>query len=83
MTKEKNVMEHKAASFEVPELEKILAKKKKRYVGYEDGMALYSMGKISFRKLAQEAHALLRIKKIAIIDLDILDDYLEQHRKSN
>lgn len=38
-------MEHKAASFEVPELEKILAKKKKRYVGYEEGMALYSMGK--------------------------------------
>ena len=31
-------MEHKAASFEVPELEKILAKKKKRYVGYEEGM---------------------------------------------
>ena len=46
-------------------------------------MVLYSMGKISLRKLSQEAHALLRIKKIAIIDLDILDDYLEQHRKSN
>ena len=76
-------MEHTTALFEVPELEKILAKKKKRYVGYEEGMALYSMRKISFRKLAQEAHALLRIKKMAIIDLDILDDYLEQHRKSN
>ena len=36
-------MEHTPASFEVPELEKILAKKKKRYVGYEEGMALYSM----------------------------------------
>lgn len=56
-------MEHTTALFEVPELEKILAKKKKRYVGYEEGMALYSMGKISFRKLAQEAHALLRIKR--------------------
>ena len=76
-------MEHKAASFEVPELEKILDKKKKRYVGYEEGMVLYSMGKISFRKLAQDAHALLRIKKIAIVDLDMLDDYLEQHRSNN
>ena len=75
-------MEHTTASFEVPELEKILAKKKKRYVGYEEGMALYSMGKISFRKLAQEAHALLRIKKMAIVDLDILDDYLEQHAEA-
>lgn len=46
-------------------------------------MALYSMRKISFRKLAQEAHALLRIKKMAIVDLDILDDYLEQHRSNN
>ena len=46
MTKEKTVMEHTPASFEVPELEKILAKKKKRYVGYEEGMALYSMRKI-------------------------------------
>ena len=76
-------MEHKAASFEVPELEKIKKKKKKRYVGYEEGMVLYSMGKISFRKLAQDAHALLRIKKIAIVDLDMLDDYLEQHRSNN
>ena len=36
-------MEHTTALFEVPELEKILAKKKKRYVGYEEGMALYSI----------------------------------------
>ena len=76
-------MEHKAASFEVPELERTLAKKKKRYVNYKEGMVLYSMGKISFRKLAQDAHALLRIKKIAIVDLDMLDDYLEQHRSNN
>lgn len=76
-------MEHKAASFEVPELEKILAKKKKRYVNYKEGMALYSMGRDSFRELAKDAHALLRIKKRAIIDLDILDDYLEQHRSNN
>ena len=76
-------MEHKAASFEVPELERTLAKKKKRYVNYKEGMALYSMGRDSFRKLAKDAHALLRIKKIAIVDLDMLDDYLEQHRSNN
>ncbi len=48
-------MEHKAASFEVPELERTLAKKKKRYVNYKEGMALYSMGRDSFRKLAKDA----------------------------
>lgn len=56
-------MEHKAASFEVPKLERTLAKKKKRYVNYKEGMALYSMGRDSFRKLAKDAHALLRIKR--------------------
>ncbi len=57
-------MEHTTASFEVPELEKTLAKRKKRYVNYKEGMALYSMGRDSFRKLAKDAHALLRIKKM-------------------
>ena len=76
-------MAHKRNSVEVPELEKLLAGKKKRYVNYKEGMALYSMGRDSFRKLAKDAHALLRIKKMAIIDLDILDDYLEQHRCNN
>ena len=56
-------MAHKRNSVEVPELEKLLAGKKKKYVRYEEGAVLYSMGKISFRMLAQEAHALLRIKR--------------------
>lgn len=70
-------------TFTVPELEKILAGKKKKYIRYEEGITLYSMGKIPLRELAQEAHALLRIKKMAIVDLDILGDYLEQHRSNN
>ncbi len=35
MTKEKNVMEHTTDMFEVPELEKILKKKKKRTFGWK------------------------------------------------
>lgn len=42
-------------TFTVPELEKILAGKK--YICYEEGITLYSMGKIPLRELAQEAHA--------------------------
>ena len=75
-------MAHKRNSVEVPELEKLLAGKKKKYVRYEEGAVLYSMGKNSFRQVAQDAHALLRIKKMAIVDLDILDDYLEQHSEA-
>lgn len=74
-------MEHTTASFEVPELEKILAKKKKRYVGYEEGMALYSMGKNSFRQVAQDAHAVVRLKRIALVNVEVLDEYLESFRE--
>lgn len=74
-------MEHKAASFEVPELEKILAKKKKRYVGYEEGAVLYSMGKNSFRQVAQDAHAVVRLKRIALVNVEVLDEYLESFRE--
>lgn len=38
-------MAHKRNSVEVPELEKLLAGKKKKYVRYEEGAVLYSMGK--------------------------------------
>ena len=40
-------MAHKRNSVEVPELEKLLAGKKKKYVRYEEGAVLYSMGKNS------------------------------------
>ena len=36
-------MAHKRNSVEVPELEKLLAGKKKKYVRYEEGAVLYSM----------------------------------------
>ena len=45
-------MAHKRNSVEVPELEKLLAGKKKKYVRYEEGAVLYSMGKNSFRQVA-------------------------------
>ena len=41
-------MAHKRNSVEVPELEKLLAGKKKKYVRYEEGAVLYSMGKKLF-----------------------------------
>lgn len=70
-------MAHKRNSVEVPELEKLLAGKKKKYVRYEEGAVLYSMGKNSFRQVAQEAHAVVRLKRIALVNVEVLDEYLE------
>ena len=58
-------MTPKTETFTVPELEKILAGKKKKYIRYEEGITLYSMGKIPLRQLAQEAHALIYLKHAA------------------
>ncbi|VUX20638.1 Uncharacterised protein [Faecalibacterium prausnitzii] len=69
-------------TFTVPELEKILAGKKKKYIRYEEGITLYSMGKIPLRELAQEAHALIYLKHAAVINTEILDEYIERYHKN-
>lgn len=74
-------MAHKRNSVEVPELEKLLAGKKKKYVRYEEGAVLYSMGKNSFRQVAQDAHAIVRLKRIALVNVEVLDEYLESFRE--
>ena len=68
-------------TFTVPELEKILAGKKKKYIRYEEGAVLYSMGKNSFRQVAQDAHAVVRLKRIALVNVEVLDEYLESFRE--
>ncbi|WP_302277106.1 DUF6462 family protein [Faecalibacterium prausnitzii] len=74
-------MTPKTETFTVPELEKILARKKKKYIRYEEGAVLYSMGKNSFRQIAQDAHAIVRLKRIALVNVEVLDEYLESFRE--
>lgn len=74
-------MAHKRNSVEVPELEKLLAGKKKKYVRYEEGAILYSLGINSFRQIAQDAHAIVRLKRIALVNIEVLDGYLESFRE--
>ena len=71
----------KTETFTVPELEKILARKKKKYIRYEEGAVLYSMGKNSFRQIAQDAHAIVRLKRIALVNVEVLNEYLESFRE--
>ena len=71
-------MTPKTETFTVPELEKILAGKKKKYIRYEEGITLYSMGKIPLRQLAQEAHALIYLKHAAVINTEILDGWFDK-----
>ena len=74
-------MANKRNSVEVPELEKLLAGKKKKYVRYEEGAVLYSMGKTSFRQVALDAHAIVRLERNALVNVEVLDEYLESFRE--
>lgn len=50
---------------------------KKKWVRYNEGALLYSMGIHSFMDLAKEAKAVYRIKRICLVNTEKLDEYLE------
>ncbi len=50
---------------------------KKKWVRYDEGAVLYSMGIHSFMDLANEAKAVYRIKRICLVNTEKLDEYIE------
>ena len=60
-----------------PDLESFLEGKKRTFVSYAQGARIYSMNYYSFVTLAKAAGANIRIKKNVVIDLDIIEEYLE------
>lgn len=56
-------------------------KKKKKFIRYPEGAELYSMGIQSFMKIAKEAKAVYKIRNIALVNMEILDNYLEAFRE--
>ena len=53
---------------------------KKRLVRYKEGAEMYSVGMNKFQTLAKDAGAILKIDRIVLGDLDVLDQYLESFR---
>lgn len=49
----------------------------KKYVRYEEGAQLLSMGIHAFTELAKEAGAVRRIKGVCIVNMEILNEYIE------
>lgn len=48
---------------------------------YAEGAQLYSMGLHTFQNLAKDAGAIYRIKRVVLVNLDIIDEYLEAFRE--
>lgn len=52
----------------------------KRFVRYKEGAEMYSMGMTKFQELAKEARACYKVNQLVLVNLDILDEYLESFR---
>ena len=62
-----------------PDLDKYVDAKKRRYTSYAGGARIYSMSYYTFIKLAKEAGANVKIKKNVVVDLDVLEKYIEEN----
>ncbi|MEE1086463.1 MAG: DUF6462 family protein [Schaedlerella sp.] len=65
----------------IEELEKRSKGRGKKFVRYDEGAKLYSMGLHTFQQLAKEAGAIYKIKRIVLVNLDIFDEYLEAFKE--
>ncbi|SCW45369.1 hypothetical protein SAMN02910456_01190 [Ruminococcaceae bacterium YRB3002] len=52
----------------------------KKFVRYREGAEKYSLGLSKFQELAKEAGAVYKIDKIALVNCEIFERYLETFR---
>lgn len=76
MARRKEVPEPKPG---LPNLDKYLTGRKKKYVSYVEGAQLYQLPYQSFVRLAKSAKANLRVRKTVIIDIDLIEQYLKDN----
>lgn len=53
----------------------------KKFVRYQEGAEMYSMGLTSFTSLAKEAKAVYKKGQLVLVNVQILDEYLELFRE--
>lgn len=63
----------------IPVLEEYLAKRSRKFVSYSEGAKLYCIPYYSFVRLAKEAKANYTMRKNVIVDVELIERYLEQH----
>ena len=54
---------------------------KKKFVRYKEGAEIYSMSEREFYKLAHDANAVYKRNKMALVNLEILDKFMEYYRE--
>lgn len=64
-------------------IERLVWSGPKKYVRYDEGKILYSMGLHTFQKIAKEAGAIYRVKRMVLVNTEKIDSYLENFRDDN
>lgn len=62
-----------------PDLDKYLEGRKRKLVNYKEGAELYEIPYYSFVRLAKEAGANFTLRKTVVVDIDIIEKYLDEH----
>ena len=65
---------------DIPELEKMVQTGRKKFVRYEEVAKLYSMGLHTFQQLAKDAKAVYHVKRVVLVNTELIDEYLESFR---
>jgi len=66
-----------------PDLRKYLKEGGRRIVTYDEGARMYSMPRKDFVTLAKAEKANFLVKRWALVNLEMLDEYIENHKEVN
>ena len=61
----------------IENIEELIGDKKKKYVRYAEGAALFSMGLHTFENLAKDAGAIRRVKGIVLVNIEKIEEFIE------
>lgn len=53
---------------------------KKKFMRYQEGAELYSIGLHTFQNIAKDAGAVYKVKGVTLVNVEIVDEYLELFR---
>lgn len=62
-----------------PNLDKYLQERGRKLVSYKEGTEIYGIPYYSFVRLAKEAGANYMLRKSAVIDIDIIEQFLDEN----
>lgn len=66
----------------LPDLEKYLKNRRRHPVTYADGARMYNVPYYTFVHLAKDADASFVAKKVAIVELELFEKYLDRNPKA-